>query len=79
MSIENNLVLFKHLRANEGKHVPSCTKRWLDTHGLSFRQFYKQGYTVGELRGVCSSGLDEGLEQLIAFIDKNKLWEEDEA
>lgn len=76
MSIDDKRITFAHLRAHRGHHEPSCTKRWMDQHSLDWRYFCRNGYTVGELRTASFPQSDQEVESLIAFVEKNGLWDE---
>jgi hypothetical protein len=75
MSIDDKRIIFKHLRANKGRHIPSCSKRWFNKRGLSWKHFCRYGYTVKDFRLSCGAEVDEELEQLIDFIEDNNLWD----
>lgn len=70
-------VVFNHLRAHEGCHAMFCTKQWFEPSGLSFKQFLREGYTKEELiRHSPPKRLAE-LEELLEFIEKNNLWDDE--
>lgn len=80
MSIDQKRILFKHLREHrlfsEGRYAPSCAKRWAESHGLNWKEFCYNGYTVSELRSAVSPDIDGEVEELIEFLEANNLWED---